>query len=326
MRPLAIALISLAVALTGCGPNALMSGPSTGGAPQVVAGWTLSRVTPDGVHAVEPSLIERRDGGLAIAYSTDKLGDQHVYCTTSKDGARWTAPVAIAKSALTDESPALYEDAAGTLHVLFASNRSQRFGLYEATSSDGASWSEAAALPEDPDQSYRPSVASLSSGTLALAYETLGGALRFRTRSALGTWSEAATIHHGGGDPALAALPDGRLMLAYRSYGKLQLRSRSASGTWGEPSDLGSLGEAPSLSVDPQGGLWLVYASEGDSTLKLQERRGDGKAFTSSSELTAGDTDDENPAAIVTRSGERVMTWGARKGGRGQGLFFARRS
>lgn len=325
MRPLVIALISLAVALTGCGSNAIVGTPSDG-APLVSAGWTLSRVTPEGVRAVEPSLIERQGGGFAIAYSTDKLGDQHVYCTTSPDGARWTAPVAVAKSALTDESPALYEDQAGTLHVLFASNRSQRFGLYETTSSDGSSWSEAAALPEDPDQSYRPSVATMSNGALALAYETIGGALRFRTRTTAGSWSEATTIHKGGGDPALAALSDGRLMLAYRSYGNLHLRSRSAAGTWSEPSELGSAGEAPSLSADSQGGLWLVYAAEGDGAMKLNERKGDGKTWTAAFALTAGDTDDEDPAAILTRSGERVMTFGARKDGRGQGLFFARRS
>lgn len=325
MRPLAALILSLTLALAGCGQNALMGGPDGAGAPQVTAGWTLTRVTPEGVRAIEPSLIERKAGGFAIAYATDKLGDRHVYCTTSSDGQRWSAPVAIAKSGVTDESPALYEDAAGTLHLLFASNRSQRFGLYEATSADGASWSEAAALPEDPDQSYRPTVATLSSGTVALAYETLGGALRFRTRSLQGSWSEATTIHAGGGDPALSVLPDGRLALAYRSYGMLQLRSRSVIGTWSEPSELGSAGAAPSLSTDREGSLWLVYA-EGEEAAKLQERRGDGKTWTAGSRLTAGDTDDLDPAAIVTRSGERVVTWGVKKDGRGQGLFFARRS
>lgn len=326
MRLLAATLISLTVALTGCGQNALMSGPSSSGAPQVTAGWTLNRVTPEGVRAVEPSLIERQDGSFAIAFSTDKLGDQHVYCTTSPDGARWSAPVAVAKGPLTDESPALFEDAAGTMHLLFASNRSQHFRLYETTSREGQSWSEAVALPEDPDQSYRPTVAMLANGSLALAYETIGGALRFQTRNPQGTWGEAATVHAGGGDPALAALPDGRLMLAYRSYGKLQLRSRSAAGAWSEASDLGSTGEAPSLSTDNQGGLWLVFAGEADTAMKLTERRGDGKTWTAGAELTTGNTDDEHPAAIVTRSGERVMTWGVRQDGRGQGLFFARKS
>ncbi len=326
MRPLAVALISLALTLTGCGQNALMGGPSVSAAPQVTAGWTLTRVTPEGVRAVEPSLIERQGGGFAIAFSSDKLGDQHVYCTTSPDGSRWTAPVAVAKGPLTDESPALYEDAAGTLHLFFASNRSQRFRLYETTSPDGQTWSEAAALPEDPDQSYRPSVATLANGTLALAYETLGGAIRFRTKSAQGAWSEAATVHAGGGDPALAALSDGRLVVAYRSYGKLQTRTRSAAGAWGEASDLGTAGEAPSLAAVTQGGLWLVYAAETDAAYKLTERKLEGAAWTSETGLTTGDTDDEDPAAIVTRSGERVMVWGARKDGRGQGLFFARRS
>ncbi|HEY9855230.1 MAG TPA: sialidase family protein [Stenomitos sp.] len=326
MRPLAVALISLALTLTGCGQNAFMSGPSVSSAPQVAAGWTLSRVTPDGVRAVEPSLLERQAGGFAIAYSTSTLGNQHVFVTTSSDGSHWGTPVSVAPGPLTDESPALYEDAAGTLHCLFASNRSQRYRLYESTSQDGASWSEAAALPEDPDQSYRPSVATLTNGTLALVYETIGGALRFRTRSAQGTWSEASTIHAGGGDPALAALSDGRLMLAYRSYGKLQTRSRSASGTWSEASDLGLQGEAPSLSPDGQGGLWLVFAAEAGDTMKLTERRGDGKTWAAGAELTSGDTEDQDPAALVTRSGERVMTWGAVKDGRNQGLFFARRS
>lgn len=326
MRPLAAALICLALTLTGCGTTALMSGPGASGAPQVAAGWTVTRVTPEGVRAVEPSLVERKAGGFAIAFATDKLGDRHVYCTTSPDGARWTPPVPVARGPLTDESPVLYEDASGTMHLFFASNRSQRFRLYETTSADGQAWSEAAPLPEDPDQSYRPSVAPLANGTLALAYETIGGAVRFRTRSAQGAWGEAATVHAGGGDPALAALPDGRLMLAYRSYGQLQTRSRSAAGAWSEPSELGTAGEAPSLSSDGQGGLWLVYAAETDAALKLTERRLEGKTWSAGTGLTGGDTEDQDPAAIVTRSGERVMAWGARKDGRGQGLFFARKS
>lgn len=325
MRPLAATLICLALALTGCGSNALMGVPGTGGAPQVAAGWTVSKVTPDGVRAAEPSLLERQAGTFAIAYHSTRLADRHVYVTTSADGQRWSAPAPVAPGALSDESPALYEDAAGTLHCLFASNRTQRYRLYESTSADGASWSEAIALPEDPDQSYRPSVATLG-GTLALAYETIGGALRFRTRGPQGTWSEATTVHQGGGDPALAALADGRLMLAYRSYGRLQVRSRSAAGVWSEASELGTSGEAPSLAPDGQGGLWLVFAAEAGDTLKLTERRGDGKSWAAGAELTAGDTDDQDPAAIVTRSGERVMTWGAAKDGRGQGLYFARRS
>lgn len=318
-------ILMLSAALTGCGATPLVPSGANNFGPQVAAGWTSIRVTPEGTTGVDPCLIERKAGGYAIAYASDTLGDKHVYVTVSPDGQRWSAPVSVGKGPLTDEAPSLCEDEKGSLHVIFASNRGMRFGLYEATSTDAATWTDAEALPSDPDQAERPTMVPMASESLALAYETLGGSIHFRTRSAQGTWSAPSTVFDGAGDPTMALGADGKLVIAYKSYGKLYLRTQDPLGTWGAATVLSASGdvETPSLTRDAHDGWWLVCAEQSGDNWKLQERSTNRGTWSTEASLTAGPTDDEHPSALVNHSGERVLAFGVSSGARRGGIYFA---
>ncbi|HEY9899114.1 MAG TPA: hypothetical protein V6D00_08025 [Pantanalinema sp.] len=319
-----LATLIAAAALTGCGANGMQGAPLDGATPQVASGWTSVKVAP---HGFEPCLVARKAGGYAIAYATDKLGDRHVYFTASPDGDRWTPPVAVAKGPLSDEAPALCEDASGELHLFFGSNRDARYAVYEATSTDGQAWSAPEALSaeikDDQDGNF-PSIAPLPSGGLAIAYETYSG-IRFRTRSAKGEWSSGETVATTAGAPALAAGPDGRITLAYMAYQKLYVRSRSTVGAWTAPTALaGGPCETPALTSDGQGGLWMVHTQQTGEFWNLAERTFTGGRWGEAIALTLGQTDDQAPSALLLPGAKRAVAWGSSKDGRASGLYFAR--
>lgn len=319
-----LATLIAACALTGCGANGMQGAPLSEATPQVAAGWRSVKVAP---HGIEPSLISRKAGGFALAYATDKLGDRHVYFTASADGERWTPPVAIAKGPLSDEAPALCEDASGQLHLFFGSNRDEQYVVYEATSTDGRAWSAPAALTtagEDDREANFPSIAPLPSGGLALAYESLSG-IRFRTRDAQGAWTDAETVATTAGSPALSVGPDGKVTLAYTAYQKLYTRTRSSLGAWTAPSALpGAPAESPALASDGQGGLWLVTAQQAAASWNLAERTFTSGRWSEATGLTLGETDDLTPSALLLPGGKRAVAWSSSKDGRASGLYFAR--
>ena len=320
-------VIAIATTLSGCGTLVLpRATPQPATTPQLASGWQVMSVTGAESDAIDPALIERKAGGYVLAYATDRLGDKHVFVTTSPDGVRWSTPVAVAKSELTDESPALWEDAHSRIHLLFASNRTNQYGLYEATSSDAVAWGNAVTLPADTQEAYHPSAALLASGSAAIAYETLGGTLRFRTRAADATWGDPSTVYQGGADPSLVAQPDGSLVVAFKSYQRLYLRSRSTMGVWSQSAEVPveSEAETPCLALDGHGGLWMVYAQQDGMNWKVSERHSDGHAWGSPADVALGGLDNEHPAGLINRAGERVLAWSAAGSLRGAGIFFAR--
>lgn len=319
-----LATLIAAAALTGCGAGGMQGALISDAAPRVAPGWTSVKVAADGI---EPCLVSRKAGGYAIAYATDKLGDRHVYFTSSADGARWTPPVAIAQGPLSDEAPALCEDAAGSLHLFFGSNRDERYAVYETTSSDGQAWSAAEALPaelkDDQDGNF-PAIAPLPSGGLAIAYETYAG-IRFRTRNAQGKWTSGETVATTAGAPALAVGSDGKIALAFMSYQKLYVRGRSAAGAWTAPTELAGVpAETPALTADGQGGWWMVHTQQTGEYWNLAERTFASGRWSEAIALTLGETDDQTPSALFLGGGKRAVAWGSTKDGRASGLYFAR--
>lgn len=317
-----VAMLAL-TALTGCG--ALGAGvPVAGGTPSLVDGWKAVAVTPQGVRATHPSLIARRAGGYMLAYASEKLGDRHVYLTQSADGQRWSPPVVVARGPLTEEAPALYEDPQGQLHLIFSSNRNQAFALFETTSADGATWTDAQALPADDDQCYRPAVTLLPAGGVALAYETLGHGIRLRTRAVSGAWSAPSDVQDEGGDVAIAAAPDGTLTLAFASYGHLCSKVRSVSGSWSAAVTLDDEAGTPALAGEATG-TWLLYAAKEGGGSKICEQMLASGSVATSSRLTTGTTTDDAPAACLAPDGSHLAAWSSAGAPGGGTIYFGRR-
>lgn len=321
----ALTILAATIALAGCGSNTLLPVASVAVTPQVAAGWTTTQVTPSTSRGSEPCLVERHAGGFAIAYVKNKLGDHHVYFTTSPDGSNWSTPVVVAKGSLTDDAPALYEDELGKLHLVFASNRSLSFALYEATSTDGVTWSDAQALPEDLEEAYHPAVAILPDGGMALSYETIGGSIRFLTRPKSGKWSKAITVDDGL-EPCLLGMKDGSVLLSFNASDHLACRVRSAEGTWGAQLTVSetSAAETPWLSMDGAGSVFLSYVEKTSGVSKLVERKRQGGSWATAISLTMGPTVDSHPAAIITKSGEHALAWAYSSDALPGGIAFAR--
>lgn len=313
-------MLCAVLALTGCG-EARLNAPAPTAAAQVASGWTATAVRTAGTSATHPALVERATGGLALAYGTAKLGDRHVYVTTSPDGEAWSPPVLVAKGSTTDEAPTLFEDAQGALHLIFSSNRERAFALYEATSTDGKAWSDATVLTDD-DACYRPAATATPTGA-ALAYETLGHGLRVRTRTGSGAWSTPVAVCNEGGDVALAADAEGLLHLAYEAQGRIQHRTRNAAGTWSAAEALTEGREtlAPALAIAPTG-PWLLFTESGDAS-KICEQTPGARALEA--RITTGTTDDTAPAALVARDGTYLAAWTSSEGRAGGTLYVARR-
>jgi|GEM_PF-6954675 len=89
-----------------------------------------------------PSLIQRQDGDLQLAYLTDRAGTFQLYTSISTDGTSWTeyGPLGVSGPAI---NPFIIQEENGDFAMSYQRYGSAFDGSYFATSTDGISWTTA---------------------------------------------------------------------------------------------------------------------------------------------------------------------------------------
>lgn len=102
------------VALVACGEEV----PPTFPPPFEPAGpFLLSTGSP--TKDEDPSVILARDGSVVVAWFSDRGGNPDVYITRTTDGTNWASPVRVTTNAGGDFYPNLFQDDAGTFHLVW---------------------------------------------------------------------------------------------------------------------------------------------------------------------------------------------------------------
>lgn len=144
--------------------------------------WSDERKITDGPQEdYYPSLVQSRDGTLHLAwFRLQRLaGRRDIWYSGSKDGRQWTRPVAITNQGR-DWAPALYEDARGTLWIIWSSGRTNNRELFAVRSEDGGhNWSSPQQLTRSTEENDFPHVIEKSAGERVLVWT------RYRAGSSL---------------------------------------------------------------------------------------------------------------------------------------------
>lgn len=318
-------MLLTAALLSGCGAGRLPISGSPFSAPQMTLapGWSAApAITQDDPRG--SSLLARQSGGFALAYETRKLGGKDVFVTLSADGERWSAPVAVGKTPRTEQEPALWEDASGTLHLIYASNESGRFQLYASSSTDGQEWSQPVAFTKESDQANSPSVTVTPGGGVAVAYENVGGECLVIASSDGEVWGLSRRIDASGGDPAIAHDGEGLRVVFHRDEQLFERRERE--GAWSEAIRLpGSAGMREPSLARVGGTLKLAYSVAGSNgEWKLALRDGGPTDWGQEQVLVQGPDDHGFPSLAAGRDGGSWLAWGISRLTEERGIFVAR--
>jgi hypothetical protein len=269
------------------------------------------------------SLISRKAGGFALAYDTQKLGGKDVFVTLSSDGQRWSTPVVVGKTRRTEESPALWEDASGKLHLIYSGNVSGGFQLYASSSTDGTTWDEPVVITNENEQAKTPAITRTPKG-VALAYQTMGGSCEVMTSSDGEVWGLARRIDVSGGDPAIAHDGEG-LRVVYHRNEKLYERVER-QGVWSDAVQVpGSAAMREPAIARISGTLTLAYSTlSPDGTWKLVARDAGPSGWGQEQDLVQGPDDHGFPSLAEGPNGGSWLAWGISRLTEERGIFVAR--
>ena len=295
--------------LSGCGSQG--AGLPVGPALTLADGRAVAQFGFGAEGGAQPSLVARAGGGFALAYVGTRPRDRHVYLATSSDGQSWTRPVAVAVGEFSDQSPALLEDKAGTLHLYFVSNRS---GLHQAVyhcTLQGTMASEPHLVP-GLQGAQRLALTRLGTEVVLVA-EVMGAGIVAYQGEPGGALVSLAPVAEAGAEPAICALPDGRVAVAFQQEGKIVLRE-GVPGEWGAEMVAASASvrlRDPALLAKSQGGV-LAYAERqgvGNTQIKL-------RAFDENFQFRAMEKPGIGPGEArganfaVSLQGLRLLAWG----------------
>ena len=316
-----VAIAALAIALAGCGgkkPGGVVAVTST-----TIDGQRVAKLGFGGEGGEKPALLRRADGGYALAYAGTRQGQRKIYFTSSPDGERWAPPEAVAAGELSDQAPALAEDQAGRLHLFFASNRGgEAPELYHA---EAVGEAFGAPTPIAGFEGAQDLAVAAGPQGLTLVAEVMGAGLLAAESADGATWSAPSEVVPAGAEPALAALPDGRCLVAYQLEGKIWL-SPGRAGAW-EPATEAASGNGrlrdPGLAWAGAQGL-LVYSEKGESGLALRARSLDATFSPAAAQApSAGPGDHRGVAISLGPDGSKAFAWGMKTPNGQQGVMVS---
>jgi len=88
-------------------------------------------------------------------------------CMMINNGSGWSTPVAIVNNSHVNKDPFAFQDPNGSIHLLFSSNKSGNYDIYEITS-EGANWSEPKSVTNDTNYDFDPYALVCDNGTIYL--------------------------------------------------------------------------------------------------------------------------------------------------------------
>lgn len=270
----------------------------------------------------QPALLARAAGGFSLVYVGTRPRDRHLHLATSVDGQTWSRAVSVAAGEFSDQSPALVEDEAGGLHLYFISNRS---GLHQEVyhcTLDGTTASEPVVVP-GLQGAQRLALTRVGPEVLLVAEVMGAGVVAYQGQPG-GTLAPLSPVAEAGAEPAVCALADGRVAVAFQREGKIVLRA-GTPGEWGAEVIAATAATRlrdPALLAQATGGL-LAYAERqgaGNTQIKL-------RAFDENLKFRALETPGLGPgeargaAFAVEPQGLRLLAWGMKRADGQQGVM-----
>lgn len=269
------------------------------------------------------SLLVRKAGGYVLAYDTVKLGGKDVFVTTSPDGKTWSPAVVVGQTRFTEESPTLWEDDQGKIHLIYASNDSGSFQLYASASRDGKTWDEPVAITDEIEHAKAPSVTRTPNG-VAIAYQTLGGALEVMQSSDGEVWGLSRRIELSGGDPAICHDGEGLRVVFHRNETLYERVERN--GAWSEATQIPGAApmREPAIAMIA-GTVTLAYSTLGpNGNWKVALRVAQPSGWGLEQELVQGPDDHGFPSLAEGKDGGSWLAWGINRLTEERGIFVAR--
>ena len=268
--------------------------------------FTLETLSTGPGGAQQADLLQRADGSWILAFARDRLGDAHVYTMTTRDGSSWSEPVRLPSATYSDAAPALREEA-GTLHVLYVSNRTGAWKAYETRSADGRTWSPATGLEVSASSPQDLALATSPTAQL-LAVETMtGGVFSTRRTGGRSPWSRPVPVEPRGGAPSLALGPDGLGQAWVRQGEFSSLYAEATSGSW-SPRQKTVTGQV--TWIRGQNDAWVVATPGG----QIEARKSDDTLLARTA--TGGPSPAIDPCAVRSAQGKLWITFSDETTGR----------
>jgi hypothetical protein len=316
-------MLCLALAASGCGKTPGVA-KIDGSAPQatVVAGHSFVKFGFGAEGGSAPAVAHTANGWVA-AYAGANLGDRQLYVTRSADGKSWDKPKKLGASGYTDQFPCLVTDGQGTLHLYFASNRDgDDFSLYHATYANGG-FGTPVAIANTLGAS--DCAVAWDGSRFVLAAETLGVGMELKTSADGASFAGTEILVDQGFEPAMAALPGGKLLVAYSHDGGIYAKT-GKPGAWGkEVAAATSAGRLSEPALAFANGTGLLIFGERDGSQQLVGHRFDAAGTIEKADYVVPDAggDTRSPGLAAGDHGDFGLVSGMKYSNGQQGVIFS---
>jgi len=257
----------------------------------VTVNWSSDmQLTIDLAWDIDPSIAQMADETIWVVWASDRTDFQNdIYYKTSADnGVSWAGDTRLTFDSGEDIMPSIMQTADGTIWVVWASSQTENFELFFKTSvNNGVSWSTDTQLTINPNADVGPSIMQHQNGTIWVAWASnRGGAhdIYYKTSHDNGlTWS-----------------PDTQL---------------TTDLSW----DL-----HPSIIEAIDGTIWVAWASyrTGDFEIFYKKSTDNGASWSSDTQLTTNNGDDEAPSIIQTRDSSFWVVWQSDRKGKQYDIYY----
>jgi hypothetical protein len=306
----AVLAMAFLVTLAGCGVAPGSSSPIDGGFH--LQGAAGQKSVSIGLGGGQPALTHSKDGWLA-AYVGTSVGIHHLFVSHSRDGEQWSTPSVADGSTFSDQSPRFVTTGDGTTHLYFASNRDGIDYRVFHSRYVGGSWSTPIGV--DGTEGTSNLAVAFVDDHVVLATEILGNGLHYSISNDGDHFEGDRLVAAAGFEPALASLPDGRILLAYLRDGSIFARTGAKGPSEPEVTIVAGTGinslREPALGWNGDHGL-LAYTARTPLGYSLRAARFDANAKFGAAQaaLPAITGAGRAPAFAVGPAGSMGLIWG----------------
>ncbi|MBD3367771.1 MAG: T9SS type A sorting domain-containing protein [Candidatus Eisenbacteria bacterium] len=292
--------------------------------PAAATAHDIVQVTDDAYLNYMPSMIERDDGTLMLAY--ERLGSSFangdILVTTSVDGASWAIPTVVVDGPGNERHPALVQLDDGTFQIYYLTDESGGYRIHMADSPGGTAWTARGEidLGWTTEDLVNPTVVVEDDGSLTMTYDVLsdGGYIAHSADGA--TWDQAKTRVSSGSLNRIMRHSDGTYVLSYQRktgiwYYQIDVFTKTSTDrvTWsGENRVTTNQNSHDSFPVELADGQYALYyaVSNGGNPYELVSRVSpDGAGWGSEDAWLPYAGWDTQPHPVVLASGVVALAW-----------------
>jgi hypothetical protein len=286
--------------------------------------YDIVQVTDDAYLNYMPSMLERDDGTLMLAYERldASFADGDILVTTSVDGTSWSTTTVVVDGPGNERHPALVQLDDGSFQVYYLTDESGGYRIHMADSPDGTAWTARGEvdLGWTTEDLVNPTVIVEDDGSLTMTYDVLsdGGYIAHSTDGA--TWDQATTRVSSGSLNRIMRHSDGTYVLSYQRktgiwYYQIDVFTKTSTDrvTWsGENRVTTNQNSHDSFPVEPADGQYALYyaVSNGGDPYELVSRVSpDGVGWGSEVPWLPYAGWDTQPHPVVLTSGVVALAW-----------------